>query len=146
MVEVIKDIFFKIKESYNLPHIIIIVLDIISSILSAIYYLYIKRLMEYKYISPDKCNFMIGIIIVPLIILIYFSISFTSLGNIKNKFYYDNIFELFKSFGKIDAKDVIFLISLPFAFGIMVFIINKTINYFIHHDYFIIIKLIKVSS
>ena len=76
--------------------------------------------MKYKYISPAKCNFMIGIINVPLIILIYFIISFTSLGNIENKYYFDNIFELFKNIGNIDAKNMILLISLPFFYGILI--------------------------
>ena len=52
--------------------------------------------MKYKFISPAKCNFIIGIINVPLIILIYFIISFTPLANIENDYYYDNIFEFLK--------------------------------------------------
>ena len=65
--------------------------------------------MKYKFISPSKCNFMIGIINFPLTILIYFIISFTSFGNIKNKYYYDNIFELYKNFGESVAKNIIIL-------------------------------------
>ena len=84
--------------------------------------------MKYKFISPAKCTFIIGIINFPLIILIYFIISFTSLGNIENKYYIDNIFELFKNLGNIDIKNVIYLISLPFAYGIFQFIINNIIN------------------
>ena len=65
--------------------------------------------MKYKYISPYKCNFMIGVINVPIIILISFIISFTPLGNTKNDYYYDNIFELYKNFGESVAKNIIIL-------------------------------------
>ena len=137
LVEIIKNIYFLIKESgYDIFEIIHIILNIINSILYAFYYLYIKGLMKYKFISPAKCNFMIGIINFPLIILIYFIISFTSLGNIENKYYIDNIFKLFKNLREIDTKSVIFLISLPFSYGIFQFIINNIINdYTIYHIY-----------
>ena len=109
LMELTKNIYFLIKESYyDIIAFIQIALNIIYSFLLSIYYLYIKGLMKYKYISPAKCNFMIGIINFPLIILIYFIISFTSLGNIKNKYYIDNIFELFKNLGEIDINNVIF--------------------------------------
>jgi len=115
LVGIIKNIYFLIKESYyHIIDFIQIALGIINSILYANYYLYIKGLMKYKFISPAKCNFMIGITDVPLIILIYFIISFTSFGNIESKYYFDNIFELFKNLREIETKIVIFLISLPF--------------------------------
>ena len=134
--EIIKNIYFLTKKSYDkIFDIIQIILNIIYSILYAVYYIYIKGLIKYKFISPAKCNFMIGIINAPLIIIIYFIISFTSLGNIKNKYYFDNIFELFKNLGKIDTKNVIFLTSVPFAFGLIEFIINNIINYTIYHIY-----------
>ena len=109
----------------------------IFSIINAIYYLYIKGLMIYKFISPYKCNYMIGIINVPLIIIIYIIISFTSLGkdDNDNDYYCDNIFKLFSD-GISGIKDIIFLISLPFAYGILLFFINKIIyNYAIYHIY-----------
>jgi len=136
LVEIIKNIYFFIKKLYHKFNIISIILNIIYSFLYSIYYLYIKGLMKYKFINPAKCNFMIGIINVPLTILIYYIISFTSLGNIKSKYYYDNIFELFKDLGKIEAKSVFILISLPFVFGIYHFIVIKTIyDYTIYHMY-----------
>jgi len=79
---------------------------------------------------------MIGIINVPIIIIIYFIISFTPLGEKGNKEYYDNIFELFNELGKIEAKSVIILISLPFIFGIYALIFIKIIyDYSIFHLY-----------
>ena len=49
-----------------------IILIILNSILYAIFYLNLKGLMKYKYISPSKCYFMIGLIIVPSIIISIF--------------------------------------------------------------------------
>ena len=71
--ELTKNIYFLIKGSYyNIVAFIIFALKILHSILFANYYLYIKGLTKYKFISPAKCNFIIGIINIPLIILIYF--------------------------------------------------------------------------
>jgi hypothetical protein len=61
VVEIIKTIFYIEKDYTKKNFAIIIFLKIIYSSLSAIYYLYIKDLMKYKYISPYKYNFMIGI-------------------------------------------------------------------------------------
>ena len=84
--EIIKNIFIIINnKSYENPNFAILtLLKIIYSYLSPIYYLYIQDLMKYKYISPYKCNFMIGIINFPLLIIMMFIISFTPLGK-KNK-------------------------------------------------------------
>ena len=130
LVEIIKNFYFYIKKLYKITTIISIILNIINSNLYAIYYFYVKGLMKYKFILPAKCNCMIGIINVPLIILTYFIISFTPLGNINNDYYYDNIFELFKDLGNIDIKNAILLILLPFVYGIFQFIVIKIINYF----------------
>jgi hypothetical protein len=137
LLEAIKNIYFFYKNLKNTSYIIEIIINIINSILYATYYLYIKGLMEYKFISPAKCNFMIGIINVPIIILEYFIISFTRFGNIKEEeYYFDNIFQLFKDLGKNDAKSVILLIFLPFAYGILNYILVNTIyDYTIYHIY-----------
>jgi len=136
LIELIKNIyFFIIYKNYN---IISIVLNIIYSIFYAIYYLYIKGLMKYKFISPYKCNYMIGIINVPIIILMYFIISFTPLGNDNkdNEYYYDNIFEFFKDIRNIDAIIAIKLISLPLVIGMFALLYIKIIyDYSIFHMY-----------
>ena len=135
LVQVIKIIYFAIKKSNDF-HIFSFFLNIIYSILYAIYFLYIKNVMKIKFISPYKCNFMIGIIDVPIVIIIYFIISLTPLGNDKSEYYYDNIFKLFEDLGKIKTKGLIKLISLPIAYGIYQFIVIKTIyDYSIFHMY-----------
>ena len=136
LIELIKNIYFFIIKKFYKFNPISFVLNIIYCIFYAIYYLYIKKLMNNKFISPYKCNFMIGVINVPIIILMYLIISFTSLGNDNNEYYYDNIFELFKDLGKIDIKSAIILLSLPFFFGIYAFIVIRIINdYSIFHMY-----------
>jgi len=134
-VEVIKAIYFFIKNLYQAFDIITITSSIIYSFLYAIYFINIKRIMKYNFIIPPKCNFMIGVIDVPLILIIYFIISLTPLGNKNKKYYVDNIFELFKS-GKFDAKIVIHLISLPFIYGLYLFVTSNIIyDYTIYHLY-----------
>jgi len=98
LLEVIKTIFLLGgKYSLNLEDIFLIFLNIIYSILYAIYYIYMKELMKYKYISPYKSNFMIGLINLPIIIIIYIIISFTLLGdNNNNNYYYDSILNYLK--------------------------------------------------
>ena len=99
--------------------------------------------MKYKFVSPYKCNFIIGIIYFPLIIIIYVIISFTKLGeknkniNINNNIYYwDSISELFKSIKNINVINAIRLISLPIVYGIYFLVINKTIyDFTIYHLY-----------
>jgi len=137
LIEVIKNIYFFIKKLYIKNIIISIVLNILYSIFYPIYYLYIKDLMKYKFISPYKCNFMIGIVNVPIVILMYFIISFTSYGiKDNNEYYYDNIFDFFKDIKSIKAKSAIILISLPFVFGIYAFIYIRIIyDYSIFHMY-----------
>jgi len=136
LVEAIKTIYFFIKEkSYEISDIMIIILVMLNSILYSIYYLYIKGLMKYNFISPYKCNYMIGIITVPLIIIIYIIISFTPLGKYDNDYYCDNIFDLFRK-GISGTKNIISLISLPFSYGILLFFLNKIIyDYTIYHIY-----------
>jgi len=128
LVEANKDILFLIEKSYKNFNIKAIILSIINSFLYAIFFLYIKRLMKYNFISPPKCNFLIGIIDTPLIIIIYFVISYTSLGNKSNKYYIDNIFELFE-IENYNTKNIIHLTLLPLAYGLYVFIIAKIINH-----------------
>ena len=138
IVEIIKAIYFLTNNLYEAFDIIEFVMIIIYSILYAIYYLYIRKFMKIKFISPSKFNFMIGIIDVPLILIIYFIISFTSFGNKNDKQYLDSVFEVFKENGNFDAYNVINLILLPFAYGINLFLINKVIyDYTIYHIYIV---------
>ena len=141
IIGIIKTIFFTIKDKiYQIPNFaIILVLNIINYFLYSVYYLYIKGLMKFKFISPYKSNFMIGVINVSLIIIIYIIISFTTFGkkeNGNNIYYYDNIYDLFENIRQIDAINAILLTLLPFAYGIYTLLINKIIYEFtLYHIY-----------
>jgi len=114
LVEITKITFWIIrdKEYEKKNFIIITILRVIYSSLSAFYYLYIKDLMRHKYISPYKCNFMIGLINFPLFIIIMFIISFTPLGKKENKvFFCDNIFELFQDIAELN---IVYIFLLEF--------------------------------
>ena len=88
--------------------------------------------MKYNFIPPHQCNFFIGIINTPLIIIIYLIISLTRL---EKYFFDDNIFELFNSDG-YDAKNVIHLILLSFVYGVYQLLFSKIIyDYTIYHIY-----------
>ena len=136
LVEVIKYIYLFIEKLSIVFNPISIILNIIYCIFYAFYFLYIKKLMNNKFISPYKFNYMIGIINVPIIILTYFIISLTPYGNSNNEYYYDNIFKLFTDLGNINATNMVILISFPFIYGIYQFIVIKTIyDYSIFHMY-----------
>jgi len=137
LIEIIKIIVLILgKQSINY---LAIFMEIIISIIYAFYYIYIKRLMQSIFISPYKCNFIIGIINFPLIIIIYLIISFIPLGN-KNGdlLYIDNIFTIFKN--GFDLINVIRLISFPFAYGLYTSIFNKVIyDYTLYHSYILLL-------
>ena len=134
LIEFIKIIFFFINNLSN--YFGIIAIQIIISILRALFFIYIKGLMKIKFISPYKCNFMVGIINFPLIIIIYVIISFTKLGDNNDIYYWDSILDLFTSIKKLDIINAFRLISLPIAYGIYVLIVNKTIyDFTIYHLY-----------
>ena len=137
LIEIIKIIAFIVYKilNENFNDYLAIFIEIIISIIYAFYYIYIKRLMKYKFISPYKSNFIIGLINFPLIIIIYLIISFTSLGDENNKYYIDNIFNLFKN--GVDTINAIKLISLPIAYGIYTSLLNKIIYDFTLYHYYI---------
>lgn len=114
IIETIKTIFFLFKNNiYNdINAYLGIILKFVYSIFLTIYYMYIDGLMRHKFISPYKCSFLIGAGFVPLIIIIYFIFSFTN--------YFDNIFDLFKSFGELEVINAII-----FEFYLFYIIITK---------------------
>ena len=87
--EIIKSVIFLSQREKN--NYLLIFFNIINSILYGFYFSYIRGLMKYKFISPYKIYYMIGIINIPIISIIYIVISFFHLGNCKNKYDYDDI-------------------------------------------------------
>ena len=138
IIEIIKTIYFVIKENNSkIYDFLTIIIGLFYSLSLSIYYIYIDGLMKHKYISPYKCSFMIGACFAPLLMILYLIILFT------NNF--DFNFNVFKSFGDLEAINIILLISYPFAAGALGLLILKTINDFsLFHLYipFILKKII----
>ena len=90
----------------------------------AIFYGYIKALMEFKYFSPFQCCYLFGIVNTPLIIIVYFIVSYIPFNNkflCGEKKYFDNIYSLFDNF---NFNEVIFLILECICEGIELLSIN----------------------
>jgi hypothetical protein len=113
-----------------------ILLNILSAILYSTFLAYIKGLMKYKFISPYKCCYMIGVINLPLIIIIYFILSFFNFGNCNDKdSYCVNIFELFIS-GLFSVINIFRLIFFILIYMILMAISTKIIiDYTLYHIY-----------
>jgi hypothetical protein len=146
LVETIKASYFLIQKNKNdnkSYDIYINIFTIIYSILYAIYYIYLKVLMKYKFISPYKINFMIGIICLSLFIIIYLIISFIPLGNFK----VDRITDLFDKIAKLNAISIILLLTIPFAYGIIVLVTSKIIyDFTIFHVYILCLLEIFIEN
>ena len=149
IIEYITNIFFTIKHGKNKIQnfYLFSILGIIRPIILSIYYIYLKDLLDKKSISPFKYNFLVGIVNTPLAIILYFIISFTKFGyKIDNSYYCDNIFELIKDIKELDTIYILLLIVFPFACGILVLLLNKTIyDFSLYYIYipFLVEKLIK---
>ena len=124
---------------FSAADIWVFLLNILSAILYSTFFVYIKGLMKYKFISPYKCCYMIGVINVPLIIIIYFILSFFNLGDCKsvndNNSYCVNIFELFQS-GLFNATNIFRLICFILMYMILMAMLVKIVNdYTIYYIY-----------
>ena len=132
--EIIKSVIFLSQRKEK--NYLFICFNIINSILYGFYYSYIRGLMKYKFISPYKICYMIGIINIPIISIIYIVISFLDLGNCDDNDDIKYCLDIFNSFNKIDALNYFRLISLSLSYGVLMAIFNKTINdYTLYHIY-----------
>ena len=94
----------------------------------AIFYGYIKVLMEFKYFSPFQCCYLFGIVNTPLILIAYFIVSHIPCNNkflCGGKKYFDNIYSLFYN---LSFKELIFLILECFSGGIGLLSVNMIMN------------------
>ena len=121
-------------------------IELITIITDSISYGYIKGLMEYKFFSPYKCCYIVGIINVPIILIIFFIVSFIPCefdlvcqvdGRDKNN-HFDNIFELFED---VTLIDITLWIIFTIISGVGSFLINKTMNDFTFYHIIIPMKI-----
>ena len=138
-----KSFYFNfIYDEFLLSDIWKILLNLISAILYSTFFVYINGLMEYKFISPYKCCYMIGMINVPLIIIIYIVLPlfFEECND-----YCFNIVDLFRD-KHLTEINIIRLIIFILIYGILMALLTKTINDFtLYHIYipFLIENFIK---
>ena len=134
LLEFSKSFYFNfIYDEYSPSDIWEIVLNIISAILYSTFFVYIKGLMKYKFISPYKCCFMIGMINVPLIIIINIVLSLIDLKEYED---YINIAYLFADTDLTEINNIIRLIIFILIYGILMALLTKTINDFtLYHIY-----------
>jgi len=134
LLEFSKSFYFNfIYDKFFWSDILKIVLNIISAILYSTFFVYIKGLMKYKFISPYKCCFMIGMINVPLIIIINIVLSLIDLKEYED---YINIAYLFADTDLTEINNIIRLIIFILIYGILMALLTKTINDFtLYHIY-----------
>ena len=113
----------------------VFILQIIRSLCDAIFFGYIKGLMEYKYFSPFKCCYIFGFINTPIIIFLYLIVSHISFKDTNllcsliynNSYYFDNYYSIFKNINFVQISS--FLIY-TICNGIYQLLINITIGQF----------------
>ena len=101
--------------------------------------------MEYKFFSPYKCCYIIGIINLPIILIIYFIVSYAPCNSYflcndetgENE-HFDDIFKLFK---EIKLYDVIILPIYSICLGAGALLINMTMNDFTFYHIIIPIRI-----
>ena len=124
-----------INKSFNmwwLIELLKLFIELLSILTSSIGYGYIKGLMEYKFFSPYKCCFIVGIINLPIILIIYIIVSYIPcysnvICNNEEERHFDNINILFTRF---NLKEIILLTLFTFLSGVKALLINKTMNDF----------------
>ena len=139
IIGIIKLTYLSIKTYINKPfymwwliELLKLFIELLSILTSSIGYGYIKGLMEYKFFSPYKCCFIVGIINLPIILIIYIIVSYIPcysnvICNNEEERHFDNINILFTRF---NLKEIILLTLFTFLSGVKALLINKTMNDF----------------
>jgi len=122
IIEAIKSIIsISVFHKFNYKQLLI---EIFIDSGSAIFYGYLKILMEFKYFSPFQCCYLFGIVNTPLILILYFIVSYIPCSNEflcgENK-YFDNIYSLIDN---LNFNECFFLILECICNGIGLLTIN----------------------
>jgi hypothetical protein len=126
---------FFINENKNMNYqLYAFLFELLRGIFEGIYYGYIKGLMQYKFLSPYKCCFIFGMINTPIILIIYFIISFMGCKFdffCEGKVHFDNIMDIFDD---MEIQEYFILGIYIFLCGIDGSLINIIMNDFtIYH-------------
>ena len=113
-----------------------LILQILIGLGQAIYFSYIKSLMNYKFFSPYKVCYVFGLINMCIIFILLFIISeikcsynffLCTVEDKEKNTYFDNIYLIFKN---INVYQIFILFLLSACFGALKLLINQIINYF----------------
>ena len=120
-------------------------IELILIICDSVFYGYIKGLMEYKFYSPYKCCYMFGMINFPIILIIYFIVSFIPCNSEffckevnRNNDSFDDIIYVFKN---VNFKEIANLLFKIFFSGVEALLINMTMNDFTFYHIIIPIQI-----
>jgi hypothetical protein len=132
---VIKIIYY--YNNYNFTFLSIIfdfILQILIGLGDAIYFSYIKGLMNYKFFSPYKVCYIFGSINMIIILILLFILSGVKCSSdeickikYNDDFYFDNIFIIFQN---IYAYQIFIIILISILLGTLKLMINLIINYY----------------
>ena len=123
------------NNNYNFLNIIFdFILQILIGLGDAIFFSYIKGLMNYKFFSPYKVCYIFGSINMIIILILLFILSGIKCSNndickikYNNNFYFDNIYIIFQN---IYAYQIFIIILISILLGTLKLMINLIINYY----------------
>ena len=137
--------FFKIFIIIKHFDKILFLINFIYIILEYIKFAYIKGLIDYKYFSIYKACYVFGIINLPIIIILYFIVSYIPCETnylctleFKDKKYFDNIYGIFKD---LSVREFFMILIYNFYFAILEFWINIIIINFSFFHIFIVLLI-----
>jgi hypothetical protein len=123
-------IFISVKPKNIIYEVYILLLELLSIVIESICFGYLKGLMEYKFWSPYKCCFIVGIINTPIVLIIYFIVTYIPCHSeflCGENEHYDNIIE---AFSNLEPKEYFLLILYSISFGIHGVLNNRIIHKF----------------
>jgi hypothetical protein len=133
--------FISVKIENIIYEFYILLLEFLSIIIESICFGYLKGLMEYKFWSPYKCCFVIGLINTPVILIIYFIVSYVPCNFeflCDDKKHFDNIIDAFRN---LETKEYFLLTIYSILLGVHGVLNNRIINKFTFYHLLVPLQL-----
>ena len=136
IIQYIIKIVYYYQSTSNFKDIIIdLFLQIVMGLGEAIFFSYVKGLMQFKFLSPYKVCYIFGIINGIIILIIYFVVSEFKCNKVsllcsveyKGAFYFDNIYAVITGY---NFWQIILLVLFSICFGAFKLLVNVIINYY----------------
>ena len=136
-------IIYLLRTKYDIDTLLILLYQVFTSFFNAMFVIYRKYLMDFRYFSIYKVTCLFGIINCIILIIVYIIISFIpcdfNLCNLEynNKHFIDNIIYIFSNLNML--KIVIFILC-AILLGLLDIIKNYYINKYTIYCFFILIE------